>query len=590
MPRLARLAVVGLLLTIGAAVPRAQQALTADQRDADMTQLANMFAKQYAPYEWKRDVIGFDLYRLTPWLQRIHKADDLDVQEELLEYMASLQDSHAFMSFPSPFSAVLGFTVDIYDGKVLIDSINRTLLPSTQYPFGVGDELVSLDGDSVQTLIASFRKIATSGGNPRARDRVAAGLIAQRFQSIQPHASQVGDTAVASIRLASTGVVKDYVIPWIKTGVARNTEGPVPSPRRGNGLIFSGLAPESAAAPVAAGGPALFHKADFRNTDDTLPAYMDPIRPLLHSGVPETTSGVLGYGARNPVYSPPAGFVIRLGTQPSHFFVSGTYVSNGVRIGLLRIPNEAPSSTTTALQQLNQEIAFFNANTDVLVVDITRNTGGNLTTAEAFAQRLIPTPFRTVGFEFRATALEVSLFAQRLTSAIAGGAPPNVIANLRSNFNEMLSAYNEERGRTAPMPINSLGSFDLTPAAVVYTKPVVTLVDEFTTSSGDMLAAIMQDNHRGPLLGMRTNGAGGNNIQWDCTTFTESFCSIAVGLMNRGVTISTPEFPPSPYIENVGVRPDIVVDYMTRANLMAGGALFVQAFTDAAVKLVQTPH
>jgi hypothetical protein len=53
----------------------------------------------------------------------------------------------------------------------------------------------------------------------------------------------------------------------------------------------------------------------------------------------------------------------------------------------------------------------------------------------------------------------------------------------------------------------------------------------------------------------------------------------------RGVVISTPDFPPSPYFENVGVRPDIVVDYMTRANLISGGAPFGQAFTDAAVKL-----
>jgi hypothetical protein len=572
------------------AAPRAQRALTADQRDADMTQLASMYAKEYAPYEWKRDVMGFDLQRLTPWLQRVHQADDLDVQDAFLEYLASLQDTHAFMSFPSPFGAVLGFTVDIYDGKVLIDSINRTLLPSAQYPFGIGDELVSLDGDSVQTLIASFRKVASSGGNPRSHDRVAAGLIARRFQSTLPHASQVGNTAAASIRLASTGVVKNYVIPWVKSGVPLDAEGPLPSPRRGNGVIFRAPGPDSAGERAIGGQPALPRKADFRNTDDTLPAYMDPIRPLLYSGVPDSTSGVLGYGSRSPIYAPPPGFVIRLGTQSSHFFLSGTYISNGVRIGLLRIPNEAPPSTSVALQQLNQEIAFFNANTDVLVVDITRNTGGNLTTAEAFAQRLIPKPFRTVGFEFRATALEVASFAQRLTAAVNGGAPPEVIANLRSNFNEMLSAYNEERGRTAPMPINSLGSFDLAPAAVAYTKPLVVLVDEFTTSSGDMLAAILQDNHRGPLLGMRTNGAGGNNIQFDCTTFTESLCSIAVGLMNRGVMISTPEFPPSPYIENVGVRPDVVVDYMTRSNLMTGGASFVQAFTDAAVKLAQAPH
>ena len=579
-----RVALVVLLLTIGVAASRAQQGLTTNQRDTDFTQLVSTYAKNYASYEWKRDVIGFDLYRMTPWLQRIHQSDDLDFQDALFEYLGSLRDTHSFMSFPSPFSASLGFTVDIYDGKVLIDTINRTLRPQAQYPFGVGDELVAVDGESVQSLIQSIGRLV-AGGNPRSRDRVAAGRIAQRFQSNLPHASQVGDAAVASIRLASTGVVKDYIVPWTKTGIGIDSEGPVPSPRRGNGLIFRTTDLDKVGA--TAGAPALFRRPDFRVVDDTLPAYMDPMRPLLYSGVSETT-GVLGYGSRTPVYGPPPGFAIRLGTQASHFFLSGTYVSNGVRIGLLRIPNEAPSSTATALQQLNTEIAFFNANTDVLVVDITRNTGGILTTAEAFAQRLIPTSFRTVGFEFRAIAGEVNLFAQRLSLAQNAGAPPEIIENLRSNLNEVLSAYNEERGRTRPLPINSLGSFTLSPAPVAYTKPLLVLVDEFTTSSADMLAAILQDNHRGVLLGMRTNGAGGNNAQFYCTTFTEAVCSMTIGLMNRGVLISTPEFPPTPYIENVGVRPDIVVDYMTRSNLMAGGALFVQAFTDAAVTLATT--
>jgi peptidase S41-like protein/PDZ domain-containing protein len=585
-----RLALVALLLTIGVAALRAQRELTADQRDADLIQLASMYAKIYAPYEWKRDVIGFDLYRLTPWLQRIHQAADLDVQEAFVEYLASLNDTHASISFPSPFLAQLGFTVDIYDGKVLIDSINRTLLPQAQFPFGVGDELVALNGEPVQQLIASFGKL-TSAGNPRSRDRVAAARIAVRSQINLPHASSVGDTALTFIRLASTGALNNYVIPWTKTGVAIDSEGPVPSPRRGNGLIFRAPDPDSLGAmPATSSMPALLQMRNFRISDDTLPAYMDPIRPFLNSRVPDSTTGVLGYGARTPIYGRPAGFVTRLGTQSSHFFFSGTYLSNGVRIGLLRIPNEAPSSTSVALQQLDQEIAFFNSNTDVLIVDITRNTGGIIPTAESFAQRLIPNTFRTIGFEFRATALEVSAFAQRLTLALGSGAPPEIIANLRSNFEEMLSAYNEERGRTAPLPINSLGRFDLPPAPVAYTKPLLVLVDEFTTSSGDMLAAILQDNHRGPLLGMRTNGAGGNNIAYDCTTFTEAFCSITAGLVNRGVMISTPEFPPSPYIENIGVRPDIVVDYMTRENLMTGGAPFVQAFTTAAVKLAQAPH
>ena len=125
------------------------------------------------------------------------------------------------------------------------------------------------------------------------------------------------------------------------------------------------------------------------------------------------------------------------------------------------------------------------------------------------------------------------------------------------------------------------------PAPNAYTKPLLLLVDELSASGGDMFAAIIQDNHRGPLFGMRTMGAGGSVSSFNCTVFTESVCFITQSLMNRGTTISNTEFPPSPYIENVGVRPDIVVDYMTNANLLSAGAPFVQAFTDSAVKLAK---
>ncbi|HEU4695218.1 MAG TPA: hypothetical protein VFS23_42930, partial [Vicinamibacterales bacterium] len=132
--------------------PNAQDALTASQRRADLNQLASFYAKNYAPYEWKRDVFGFDLFDLRPWLREIRNADDLDFQEVLIDYVASLNDAHAFIAFPTIFSASLGFSADIYDGKVLIDAINRTALPASQYPFTIGDELVSVDGRSVHQL------------------------------------------------------------------------------------------------------------------------------------------------------------------------------------------------------------------------------------------------------------------------------------------------------------------------------------------------------------------------------------------------------------------------------------------------------
>ena len=55
-------------------------------------------------------------------------------------------------------------------------------------------------------------------------------------------------------------------------------------------------------------------------------------------------------------------------------------------------------------QIFEREIAFFQDNTDGLIVDDMRNPGGSVAFCEALLQRLIPTPFRAMGFEIRATS------------------------------------------------------------------------------------------------------------------------------------------------------------------------------------------
>ena len=87
----------------------------------------------------------------------------------------------------------------------------------------------------------------------------------------------------------------------------------------------------------------------------------------------------------------------------------------------------------------------------------------------------------------------------------------------------MLRAYNENRGRSAPVSLNATGSLTLEPAAVSYTKPLMVLTDEFSASGADMFPAIIQSNNRGPLFGMRTMGAGGSVVGFNGPAFTESF-------------------------------------------------------------------
>jgi hypothetical protein len=57
--------------------------------------------------------------------------------------------------------------------------------------------------------------------------------------------------------------------------------------------------------------------------------------------------------------------------------------------------------------------------------------------------------------------------------------------------------------------------------------------------------------------------------------------------MNRKNPIVTAEYPTAPYVENIGVRPEITVDYMTIDNFSRGGKPFVDAFVAAIVARIQ---
>ena len=136
---------LGVLLVIVTTAAYGQ--LTPDQKISDFLNVAAVYDKNYGPYEWKRDAIGFDLLNVAPWIERVAATKtDLDFYEVMVSYVAALNDAHDNYALPSNFVARLNFGVDIYDGKLLVDTISRNRLPASEFPFVIRYELVSIDG------------------------------------------------------------------------------------------------------------------------------------------------------------------------------------------------------------------------------------------------------------------------------------------------------------------------------------------------------------------------------------------------------------------------------------------------------------
>src|SRR5258708_36858321 len=160
--------------------------LTPGQKAEDLQALASLYAKQYAPVAWKLQVFDYNLFKLASWMDLVQQtSDDVGFYEVMAEYVASLNDAHSVYQNPSDFVAQLGFSTDIYDGKVLVDSIDRTALPASKFSFQIGDELVMVDNKTTDEYIQDFSRFF-SDANPISTKRDAAGLIPLRIQAYDP--------------------------------------------------------------------------------------------------------------------------------------------------------------------------------------------------------------------------------------------------------------------------------------------------------------------------------------------------------------------------------------------------------------------
>jgi len=551
--------------------------MTVDQRVFDFQVLASLYAKRYAPMEWKRQTANFNGLNIAPWLTRVRAApDDITYLEIAKEYAASFDDGHTELQAPGSLVAESGLFADIYDGKVLIDGVARSLLPRARFPIEIGDEVISVEGKPVGQALDEISRLNRLG-SPSLTRRNAASLLFFRPGASLPRTALLGDSFELQLKQAS-GEMRTFTIPWVKSGYMPTKIGPVPSPRT--------QADEPQTEEVDLSRPLWGHRL-IAQTPRSI-ALMQRSRWIAANR--EFVEGApLEWGLREPTFALPTGFQTRLGRSAADFHFSGTYLSEGKRIGYLRVPDLSPVSGVAALRELSGEIAFFRQNTDGLVVDMQRNPGGGCY-RQMLARYLIPRQFWFPGNEIRVTGEWISIWQDDVEFLRRVRAEQWQIDLTTFQLDLLKQAYADNRSLTGAIPLCTWG-FEDEPArdqagrVVAYEKPLIVLTDNFSASAAETLPAAMQDNGRGKVVGTRTAGLGGTvSFDFNAGFFSEATASNTSSLVVRREPRAIPGYPTTAYIENVGVHPDIVLDRMTEANLRANGRPFQEAFTKIIVE------
>jgi C-terminal processing protease CtpA/Prc len=192
-----------------------------------------------------------------------------------------------------------------------------------------------------------------------------------------------------------------------------------------------------------------------------------------------------------------------------------------------------------------------------------------------------------MGRQLRPVWSDISDFQDALTLGQIFGASADDVSLLQARLNDVLQAYENGRGLTGPVSLCATG-MDRTPAATVYSKPIILLTDELSFSTADAVAAQFQDAQRGKLFGWRTNGAGGTVLDQNVGFYSEGGTAwFVIAMQCRPNPVTMPGYPATNYVENVGVWPDITWRYATPDNLRQNGAPFVSAFLDAIATEIQ---
>jgi C-terminal processing protease CtpA/Prc len=552
--------------------------------------VTELFTEHYAPVDWKKLGRSIDFVKNYKDIRaQIEQKPDMTQTQFrglLKGFVDAIQDYHVSIGFYATEASKLPLTIVSADGRYFIYDIDRDKLPESKFPYKRGDEVLTFDGKPVAEVAKSLLPAIenTQETDARLTDMFLTARSARKAMEVPQGQAKL------QIK-TSDGAAHDVAVDW----VYRKEDIPQELATGGENL-----GPESA-DPFAGVDPAAIRQGSKGLLASLKKKVREFMAPMVQTH-PETdflaemtsASGEHGFtlGARKS-FVPELGKVIwpsspreqaQMERLPFHAYIYEN--DQGQKVGFVRISDYmAGGNPQAAAQVFAALIKKFQQETDALVIDQVNNPGGNMFYTYALLSMLsdkplkIPQHFMMIDQSDGKMASEIireseqpsvkKLLQQAIADEMLGFAAlpteqENPVVTFARYVLERLRRAQDEKNPKLLLTelIDLFGVSQIDPQPMVhYTKPIVVLINELDFSGGDFFPAILKDNNRATLFGVRTSGAGGavksqswaNRFGIEMISYTWTLAMRTIGQV----------------IENLGVTPD--VQYQLKAEDLQNG-------------------
>lgn len=512
----------------------------------ELSFIKRVFETGYAPAGWKKQEYGWTMQSAyNTAINDLSTKGQLSATEYrniILNMVGSTKDYHVSAQFYTTEAASLPFQISGTQGRYFVTYIDQEKVDKQTFPVSVGDEITTFGGRPVADVLAEL-KVQVRGGVDTTDARLAELYLTRRSARLGVEVPQ-GPIDIVFKKRDNTIVKRQMVWTYMPETIEWK-----PDP-----TTFKALASQNQIS-----------KKQF-------------LKPNMSWGM---LTNYMESQAENKVLENPytiggrRSFVPRLGpvvweTAATDRFDAYIYKhESGKLVGVVRIPAYA-GANGAAFNDFRTIIKRFKDTTDAMVIDQVNNPGGSVFYVLALMSVLSDQPIKVPDHHITLWPAMVDENVQLVKQLervkndadVAAAMGTNQLDGFPLNYQFAQSMLDFGRkvqaewsaGHKLTSPLHLWGADKVNPDPNVnYTKPIMVLVNELDFSGGDFFPAILQDNQRAKIFGLRTSGAGGYILGVDFPS--------SLGLKSFSFTGSLARRMNNKPIENLGVTPDIVYDW-----------------------------